>query len=316
MGVQGLGCLGMSEFYGRPDESQSIYTVQRALDLGANLLDTSDVYGHGAGEELIGKAIADRRDSAVVSTKFGVVRLGAGVGTGIRGDAATVRSSCEDSLRRLGLEHLDVFTLTRIDPEVGIEETVGSVADLIEEGKVREIGLSEVSADTLRLAQSVAPIATLQTEWSLWSRGIEAEIVPVCRQLGIAVVPYAPLGRGFLSGRIRSRGQFGEGDIRLLLPRYLPENFATNLARVDRFGVLAEAAGATPAQWALAWLHSQGPDVIPIPGSRSTAHLDENIDASFLTLSDREIAAIENLWPVGVVAGERWTEACMSFIEN
>ncbi|MCD0451637.1 aldo/keto reductase [Actinocorallia sp. API 0066] len=317
VGAQGLGCLGMSEFYGPTDEREAVATLHRALDLGATLLDTADVYGHGANEELIGKAVAGRRDDAVIATKFGVVRPGPGVGAGIRGDAAYVRESCEASLRRLGVDHIDLLYLTRVDTATPIEETVGAMADLVREGKIREIGLSEAGPETLRRAAAVAPVAALQTEWSLWSRGIEAEILPVCRELGIAVVPYAPLGRGFLTATIRSTAHFGDDDFRAFgLPRFTPDNIAANLPLIDALSATAEALGVTAAQLALAWLHHRGPDVVPIPGSKRRAHLEENIDAAFLALTPSDLAATEAAIPPTAVSGARWNPQSMAFIES
>ncbi|MEU8385819.1 aldo/keto reductase [Streptosporangium sp. NPDC048865] len=317
VGAQGLGCLGMSEFYGATVEAESIATIRRALDLGATLLDTADVYGHGAGEELVGKAVAGRREAAVVATKFGVVRPGPGVGAGVRGDARYVRQSCEASLRRLGVDHIDLFYLTRVDTEVGIEETVGAMAELAAAGKIREIGLCEAGPGTLRRAHAVAPIAALQTEWSLWSRDIEHRIVATCRELGIALVPYSPLGRGFLSGAIRSPEQLEEGDFRRFgLPRFAPDNLPRNLALADRLAGLAGGLGVTAAQLALAWLHHRGPDVIPIPGTRRRAHLEENVDAAFLGLTRADLAAVEAAVPPGEVYGERWNEQSMRFVDR
>jgi aryl-alcohol dehydrogenase-like predicted oxidoreductase len=315
VGAQGLGCLGMTEFYGPVDDREAVRTIHRALELGANLLDTADVYGHGANEELIGRAIAGRRDTAVLSTKFGVVRPDSGVGVAIRGDRDTVRRSCEASLRRLGTDHIDVYTLTRVDTSVPIEDTVGALAELVADGKIREIGLSEVSVATLRRAHAVHPVATLQTEWSLWSRDIEHEILPACRELGVTVVPYAPLGRGFLTARIRSVGQLAADDFRRIgLPRFTTENLRENLALVDRVAALAAEQQTTAAQWALAWLHHQGRGVIPIPGAKCRVHLEENVDAAFLTLSTPCIAAMEAAVPRAAVRGERWNEHSMSFI--
>ncbi|GAB2855643.1 aldo/keto reductase [Actinocorallia aurea] len=317
VGAQGLGCLGMSEFYGPTDEREAIATVRRALDLGATLLDTADVYGHGANEELLGRAVAGRRDEAVLATKFGVVRPGPGVGAGVRGDAAYVRQSCEASLRRLGTDHVDLLYLTRVDAATPIEETIGAMAELVREGKVREIGLCEAGPQTLRRACSVAPVAALQTEWSLWSRGLEDSILAVCRELGVTVVPYAPLGRGFLTGTIRSADQFGDGDFRAFgLPRFAPGNLAANLPLVDGLSAVADGLGATAAQLALAWLHHQGPDVVPIPGSKRRSHLEENIDAAFLSLSPSDLAAVEAAVPPAAVAGTRWNEQSMAYIES
>ncbi|PPK71421.1 aldo/keto reductase [Actinokineospora auranticolor] len=317
VGAQGLGCLGMSDAYGPADPAEAVRTIHRALDLGVTLIDTADVYGFGAGEELLGKAVADRRDRAVLSTKFGVQRPGPGVGVGVRGDAAYVRQSCVDSLRRLGVDHLDLFFLTRVDTSVEIEETVGALAELVCEGLVREIGLSEAAPATIRRAHAAHPIAALQTEWSLWSRDIEVEIAPLARSLGITVVPYAPLGRGFLSGAIRTLESLADNDFRRLAqPRFQDGNREANLVLVDRFADLATQAGATPAQWALAWLHHQGPNVVPIPGARTQAHLEENADAAFLTLTPADLAAIDAIWPRGAAAGERWNEHSMSFVNR
>ncbi|GIH67082.1 aldo/keto reductase [Microbispora siamensis] len=316
VGAQGLGCLGMSEFYGPVSEAEAIATIRRALDLGATLLDTADVYGHGANEELVGRAVAGRRESAVVATKFGVVRPGPGVGSGVRGDAPYVRRACDDSLRRLGLDHVDLLYLTRIDTEVGVEETVGAMAELVAAGKVREIGLCEAAPETIRRAAAVAPIAALQTEWSLWSRDIERRVLPVCRELGIAVVPYAPLGRGFLTGTVRSRDRLDDGDFRSFgLPRFSAENLPRNLPLADRLGKLAEELRITPAQLALAWLHHQGEDVVPIPGAKRRAHLEENVDAVFLSLSRADLAAVEAAVPADEVHGTRWNEQSMRFVD-
>ncbi|GAA2585787.1 aldo/keto reductase [Actinomadura fulvescens] len=317
VGAQGLGCLGMSEFYGSTSETEAVATIHRALDLGATLLDTADVYGHGANEELIGKAVAGRRDDAVLATKFGVVRPGSGVGAAVRGDAAYVRQACDDSLRRLGVDHIDLFYLTRVDTTVPIEETMGAMADLVKAGKVRELGLCEAAPATIRRAHAVAPVAALQTEWSLWSRDIERETVAVCRDLGVAVVPYAPLGRGFLSGEIRSADHFDEGDFRRFgLPRFTPSNLARNLVLVDRLVGLAEGLGIPAAQLALAWLHHRGGDVIPIPGTRRRTHLEENVDAVFLSLGPAELAAVEAALPPEEVHGARWNEQSMEYIDR
>ncbi|WP_439941240.1 aldo/keto reductase [Streptomyces sp. BBFR115] len=317
VGAQGLGCLGLSEFYGPVDPDTAVTVVRRALDLGVTLLDTADVYGHGANEELIGRAVAGRRDEAVISTKFGVVRPGPGVGTGIRGDAAHVRESCEASLRRLGTDRIDLFTLTRLDRTVPVEETVGALAELRKAGKIREFGLSEVGAKTLERAHAVAPVAALQTEWSLWSRGIERETLHTARRLGVAVVPYAPLGRGFLAGAVRSADRLGEGDFRRFgLPRFTPDNLAANLPLADRLTALAAERGVTAAQLALAWLHHRGPDVIPIPGTGSPAHLAENASATALALGPADLAAIEAALPAGEVHGTRWNEQSLAYIEE
>ncbi|GAB3887065.1 aldo/keto reductase [Kibdelosporangium lantanae] len=317
VGAQGLGCLGMSEFYGPTDDATSLATIRHALDIGVTLLDTADVYGHGANEELVGRAVAGRRDDAVIATKFGVVRPGPGVGSGIRGDAPYVREACEASLRRLGVDHVDLFFLTRVDTSVPIEETVGALAELVAAGKVREIGLSEAGAATIRRAHAVHPVAALQTEWSLWSRDIEAEILPVVRELGITVVPYAPLGRGMLTGTVRSADQFDEGDFRRIgLPRFAEPNLSANVALADTLAKLASEHGVTPGQLALAWLAHRGDDVVPIPGSRRTEHVTENARAVTLSLTDEQLAAIEATFPADQVAGDRWNETSMRFIGN
>ncbi|WP_236792318.1 aldo/keto reductase [Amycolatopsis sp. GM8] len=312
-GAQGLGCLGMSELYGPAEERESIATIHRALELGATLLDTADVYGHGENESLIGRAVAGRRDHAVVATKFGVLRPGPGVGTGVRGDAAYVRECCDASLRRLGVDHIDLFTLTRVDSAVPIEETAGALSDLVTAGKIREIGLSEAGPDSIRRAHAVHPVAALQTEWSLWSRDIEDEIVPLCRELGITIVAYAPLGRGFLSGRITGTGELDDFR-RTALPRFAPGNLEKNLALAERLLLLAGEIGVSAAQLALAWLQHRGPDVVPIPGTRYRTHLEENVDAAFLQLSPAELSAVEATFPAEDVAGARWNDYSMSFI--
>ncbi|WP_256789298.1 aldo/keto reductase [Frankia sp. AvcI1] len=316
VGAQGLGCLGMTEFYGPTDDAEAIATIHRGLERGITLLDTADVYGHGRNEELIGRALRGRRDQAVIATKFGVVRPGPGVGSGIRADADHVRRSCEDSLRRLGVDHLDILCLTRVDPSVPIEETAGALAALVTAGKVREIGLSEAGAATIRRAHAVHPLGVLQTEWSLWSRDIEAEIAPLCRELGITVVAYAPLGRGFLSGTIRSVDQLGTDDFRRIAqPRFAAENLPRNLTVVDRLVRLADERGVSAAQLALAWLHHRDLDVVPIPGTRRRSHLDENAAAAFLDLDAEDLAAIEASVAPGHIAGARWNEQSMQFIE-
>ncbi|MFC8226412.1 aldo/keto reductase [Streptomyces sp. NPDC057287] len=316
-GRQGLGCLGMSEFYGPVDPAEATRTIREALDLGVTLLDTADVYGHGANEELVGRAVAGRRDEAVISTKFGVVRPGPGVGTGIRADAAYVAQACEASLRRLGVDHIDLFTLTRISAGTPVEETAGALGELVAAGKIRGYGLSEAAPATIRRAHAVAPVAALQTEWSLWSRDIERETVGVCRELGIAVVPYAPLGRGFLTGRIRSVEQFGEADFRRFgLPRFEPDNLAANLPMAERLTEVAAALGLRPGAAALAWLHHQGDDVFPIPGTKSPAKLAENAAAVHLSLTPRQLDEIAAAVPADRVSGERWNSESMSYLDR
>src|SRR5437763_3111979 len=272
--AQGLGCMGMSHGYGESDDAQSIATINRALDLGVTLLDTSDFYGAGHNEELIGRAVAGRRDEAVLATKFGFAnRLGEP--TRIRGDAAYVREACDASLRRLGVDHIDLYYQHRVDPDVPIEETVGAMAELVAAGKVRHLGLSEAGAETIRRAHAVHPIAALQSEWSLWTRDLEQEIAPVCRELGIGLVPFSPLRRGFLTGRYTSVEGLPESDVRRTQPRFADGNLERNLAIVDKLDELAAAKGVSAGQLALAWVQHRGDDVVPIPGTRRQKYLEE-----------------------------------------
>ncbi|MFG2647589.1 aldo/keto reductase [Streptomyces sp. NPDC048436] len=314
--AQGLGCMGMSHAYGASDDAQSIATIHRALDLGVTLLDTSDFYGAGHNEELIGRALAGgRRDEAVIATKFGFAsRLGEPVR--IRGDAAYVREACDASLRRLGVDHIDLYYLHRVDGNVPIEETVGAMAELVEAGKVRHLGLSEASARTLRRAHAVHPIAALQSEWSLWTRDLEAEIAPVCRELGIGLVPFSPLGRGFLTGRYTSVEGLQEGDMRRSQPRFAGGNLERNLAIVEALEALAAEKGVTAGQLALAWVEHRGDDVVPIPGTRREKYLRENLDAVAIELSAEELAAIDAVAPAGAVAGARYDEGSLGFVDK
>ncbi|MEO8034714.1 MAG: aldo/keto reductase, partial [Acidobacteriota bacterium] len=275
----GLGCMGMSEFYGSTDDAQSIDTIHRALDLGVNFLDTADMYGPFTNEKLLGKAMAGRRDSVVVATKFGNERNPDGSWRGINGRPAYVRKSCDDSLKRLGVGHIDLYYQHRVDPNTPIEDTVGAMAELVDAGKVRYLGLSEASPKTIRRAHAVHPISALQTEYSLWSRDPEDEILPTVRELGIGFVAYSPLGRGFLSGQIKSMADLEEGDYRRNNPRFTGENFQRNLDVVKRIQDIAKAKGVTPSQLALAWLMTRGADIVPIPGSRRIRHLEENVAA-------------------------------------
>lgn len=309
VGAQGLGCMGMSEFYGGADEAESVATIHRALDLGVTLLDTSDMYGCGANEELVGRAIRDRRDEVVLATKFGVVRFADNLSRGVRSDPEYVRQACDASLRRLGVDHVDLYQQHRVDPSVPIEETVGALAELVAAGKVRHLGLSEASPETIRRAHAVHPITSVQTEWSLWSRSIEEEVVPVCRELGIGIMPYSPLGRGFLTGRYRSVDDFEEGDFRRTSqPRMTPENLERNLALVRALEALAEERRVTAGQLALAWVQCQGPDVVPIPGTKRRTYLEQNVAAVGLVLSPDDLAAIENAVPAESVVGARYAE--------
>ncbi|QIK07222.1 aldo/keto reductase [Streptomyces sp. Je 1-4] len=313
--AQGLGCMGMSHGYGESDDAQSVATIHRALDLGVSLLDTSDFYGAGHNEELIGRAIAGRRDEAVLATKFGFAnRLGEP--TMIRGDAAYVREACDASLRRLGVDHIDLYYQHRVDPDVPIEETVGAMAELVAAGKVRHLGLSEASAATLRRAHAVHPIAALQSEWSLWTRDLEAEIAPVCRELGIGLVPFSPLGRGFLTGRYTSVKGLPESDVRRSQPRFADGNLEQNLAIVEKLDALAAEKGVSAGQLALAWVQHRGADVVPIPGTRRQKYLEENLGALTIELTAEELTAIDAAAPAGRIAGTRYDEVSMTFVDG
>jgi aryl-alcohol dehydrogenase-like predicted oxidoreductase len=300
--------MGMSEFYGIGDEAESIATIHRALDLGINFLDTADMYGPHTNEELVGRAIASRRGDAVLATKFGVVRTADPTSRAIRGDAAYVRQACEDSLRRLGVDHIDLYYQHRSDPTVPIEETVGAMAELVAEGKVRYLGLSEAAPDTLRRAVATHPIAALQTEWSLWSRDLEVDVVPTARALGVGIVAYSPLGRGFLTGGLTSPNDFGDGDFRKFLPRFSGDNLEHNLALVEQVRTMADGRGCTPAQLALAWVLSRGDDVVPIPGTKRVSRLEENASASDVVLTDSDLDVLDAAFPPGAAAGDRYPD--------
>jgi aryl-alcohol dehydrogenase-like predicted oxidoreductase len=311
---QGLGCMGMSEFYGAVDDAESTAVIHRALERGVTLLDTADMYGVGANERLVGKAIADRREQVVVATKFGSVRGPNGERLGIRGDAAYVREACDASLRRLGVDHIDLYYQHRVDFEVPIEETVGAMAELVEAGKVRYLGLSEAAPETIRRAHAVHPISALQTEYSLWTRDVERKILPTVRELGIGFVAYSPLGRGFLSGRWSTPDEIPEGDFRRYNPRFQGENFTRNMAIVDRVRELADAKGATPAQLALAWVMARGDDVVPIPGTKRVRYLEENVAATDVELTEDDLLQLDEAAPPGAAAGERYPD--MSSIDR
>ena len=310
----GLGCMGMSEFYGKTDEQESIATIARALDLGCTLLDTADMYGPFTNEQLVGRAIAGRRDEVVLATKFGNERQPDGSWVGINGHPDYVRSACDASLQRLGVDVIDLYYQHRVDKAVPIEDTVGAMAELVQAGKVRLLGLSEAAPDTIRRAHTVHPIAALQTEYSLWEREPEDVLLPTVRELGIGFVPYSPLGRGFLTGRFRTPDDFAEGDYRRSAPRFQGENFDRNLQLVDRVKEMATEKGCTVGQLALAWLLAQGEDIAPIPGTKKRSRLEENLGAIDVTLSANDLSRLDELAPAGVAAGDRY--ASMATIDR
>jgi len=315
VGAIGLGCMGMSQSYGPPDDDESVRTIHAALDLGVTLIDTADAYGRGGNERLVGRAIRDRRAAVVLATKFGLVPSASGPATAVDARPERVRACLEASLERLGIDVIDLYYLHRVDSNVPIEETVGAMAGLVREGKVRFLGLSEAGPDNIRRAHATHSIAALQSEYSLWTREPETRVLPVCRELGIGFVPFSPLGRGFFAGAVREAAAIAAGDVRRGLPRFQGANLERNLTALDRFNGLARTKGCTPPQLALAWVLSKGADIVPIPGTKQRRYLEDNVRAASLPITSDEAAALDRLFPVGSAAGDRYPPESMKLLD-
>jgi len=316
VGAIGLGCMGMSQSYGPPDDDESVRTIHRALDVGVTLIDTADAYGRGGNEQIVGRAIRGRRTEAVVATKFGIVPNASGPATDVDARPERVRGCCEASLTRLGIDTIDLYYLHRVDPLVPIEDTVGAMAELVREGKVRFLGLSEAGPENIRRACAIHPIAALQSEYSLWTREPEARVFPVCRELGIGFVPFSPLGRGFLAGAVRDAAAVAPGDVRRGLPRFQSGNLERNLPRLERFEEIARAKGCTPPQLALAWVLGKGSDIVPIPGTKRRRYLEENAAAASLSITAADVAELEALFPIGSAVGTRYPADSMKLLDG
>lgn len=311
----GLGCMGMSVFYGASDDAASIKTIHHAIDLGVTFFDTAELYGNGHNEELLGKAVKDRRDAVILATKFGLRLKDEGGVTPANGNPDYVKAACDESLKRLGVDVIDLYYAHRVDPTVPVEEMVGAMAELVQAGKVRHLGLSEAGAGSIRKAHAVHPIAAVQTEYSLWSREVEKDVLPTCQELGIGFVPYSPLSRGFLTGVFEKAGDVKtDGDTRSFMPRFTPEHFDSNKVLVDRLSEIASAKGCTVAQLAIAWVMAQGDTIVPIPGTRKIERLEENVSAVNVSLSGDDLAVIEITSPADAVSGLRYPEAAMSTV--
>jgi aryl-alcohol dehydrogenase-like predicted oxidoreductase len=316
VGAIGLGCMGMSQSYGPPDDEESVRTIQRAVDLGVTLIDTADAYGKGSNERLVGRALGDRRRDVVVATKFGLVPNASGPATDVNARPERVRGCCEASLERLGTDVIDLYYLHRVDPNVPIEETVGAMGDLVREGKVRFLGLSEAGPENIRRAHATHPIAALQSEYSLWTRDPESRVFPVCRELGIGFVPFSPLGRGFFAGAVRDAAGVPAGDVRRGLPRFQGGNLERNLTLLEQFEALARVKGCTAPQLALAWVLAKGHDIVPIPGTKRRRNLEANAAAAAVPLSPAEVSDLDALFPIGSAAGTRYPAESMKLLDG